>query len=260
MSSIHFTGRRRNRPGGLLVLCALLVQPAIAHPAEVVANLDDIARAIETFFPKVSGAIEAIEGGEAVINLGRESGISPGLILTVYRPGEPFSHPLTGEPLGRYEETVGEVEVRTVGEKESRAALLQPEKGAKRGDLVRLTAGRVPLIVKAAQSRTAQVVAQEFSLALSQTGRFLPIFTGEGASSAPSESAPSTRKGADYLLSLDAEPGDPSGLSVRIALSNTSRGDEIIRLSARLEPSHRSDLTMENLQNYLLLRPESQPK
>lgn len=231
----------------------LLIFPGTARSEQVIANLDDIAKAVETFFPKVTGKIAAIEGEKVVFNLGRQSGISNGLILTVYRSGDVFTHPLTGEILGRYEEVLGRVEVVLVEEESARGILLGPlSQGVTRGDSIRLTGGRVPLMVVPGTSKTAKRVSEAFSRSLSDTGRFRLV----RAETEPGTFDPilfAQTHEIDYLLFVEAEALDEA-ISFNMKLMSRPKRSEIGQLDARLEPSTESNLILENLQEFLLLQ------
>jgi hypothetical protein len=237
-----------------LIIILILAWGGIARPAEVVANLDDIAKAVESFFPKVSGSVTKVDGREVDFDLGRESGISPGLVLTVYRLGAVFTHPLTGEALGRFEETLGRVEVLNVEEHDSRGVLLDSDARVAAGDGIRLTGGRIPLAVASGPSNISQIVAREFSVSLSEIGRFHVIEEGEGAGFNSDPVGSARAHGADYLLRIDADSVDRA-VSFKMSLVSTPKGSEIGHLDARVEPSSKSDLILENIQNYLLLHP-----
>ena len=238
----------------LAFVLLVFVWVGIGRPAEVVANLDDIAKAVESFFPKVSGNVTKVEGPEIVFDLGRESGISPGLVLAVYRLGEVFNHPLTGEPLGRFEETLGRVEVMNVEEHDSVGVLLEPNSRVAAGDGIRLTGGRIPLAVVSGPSKISQIVAREFSVSLSEIGRFRVLKEGEEAGSGSDPVGSARALGADYLLRIDADSLNRA-VSFKMSLVSTPKGSEIGHLDARVEPSSKSDLILENIQNYLLLHP-----
>ena len=238
----------------LAILILILALPRLARPAQVSANLDDVAKAVESFFPKVTGTVTAIQGEEVTFNLGRESGISPGLVLTVFRPGKEFTHPVTGEPLGRFEVVLGRVEVTKVDQKESTGILVAASPGIVAGDSIRLTATRILLVVQPGPSKASQAVAEDFQTALQETGRFRLASKGVEASDASSDPVRSAgARGIEYLVKLDAQSGEHS-LSFKMTLISTPRGTEIGHLEAQMEPSSKSDLTLENIQNYLLLQ------
>ena len=135
-------------------------------------TLDDLAKVFSTYFPKVEGLISKVEEGKGVINIGRKEGLVNGMILSVYRTGSPFYHPITGEKLGDFEETMGFFELADVGDHESRGILqasgLKPEKG----DHVRLSAARIPVEVTGENEKNNLVLMDEFSRSLIDTNRF----------------------------------------------------------------------------------------
>jgi len=97
---------------------------------------------IETLIVQVYGDVVYLDAGEGTAaQVGQE--------LIVYRKGEMFAHPITGKPLGRYEEILGHAQVRRVHPRYSEAVFIpvadgaqpQPEDGA------RITRGRIRVAV-----------------------------------------------------------------------------------------------------------------
>jgi hypothetical protein len=103
---------------------------------------------IQAFQP-VEGIVVSLEGDEIFLDLGGARGAQAGQEYTIFRKGAPFLHPLTGKPLGRYEDVLGWAQVRRVQPEFSVAAFVpapgqptpQPEDGA------RITRGRIKVAV-----------------------------------------------------------------------------------------------------------------
>jgi hypothetical protein len=97
----------------------------------------------------VEGTVVSIEGDRVFIDLGETSGAQPGQELTVYRKGDVFYHPLTGRPLGRYEELLGYAQIRRVFSQFSEATYVAiPDRpGPLEGDGARVSRGRIKIAV-----------------------------------------------------------------------------------------------------------------
>lgn len=134
------------------LLAGLLVAagPAVAGLADQVGATfalmaDDFIKATQP----LDGIVVAVEGRTVYLDIGERDGARVGQELTVFRRGEPFYHPYTGRPLGRYEDILGHAQIRRVEEQFSealfipapRAAEPRPEDGA------RITRGRIRLAV-----------------------------------------------------------------------------------------------------------------
>lgn len=145
--------REEARAGALLLLLSLIV--VAAPPAH--AGLADRAGAtfaliaddfIKAFQPLETLVVQ-VDGPSIFLEAGERAGMQVGQELTVYRKGEPFAHPLTGRPLGRYEDVLGHAQVRRVQPAFSEAVFIplpgkpppQPEDGA------RITRGRIRVAV-----------------------------------------------------------------------------------------------------------------
>jgi hypothetical protein len=97
----------------------------------------------------VEGTVVSLDGTQIFIDLGETSGAQPGQELTVYRKGEVFHHPLTGKPLGRYEEHLGYAQIRRVFSQFSEGTFIAvPDRPAPEvGDGARVSRGRIKIVV-----------------------------------------------------------------------------------------------------------------
>jgi hypothetical protein len=149
----------RRTVAALMFVLASAVMPAHAGMADRVGTTftqmaDEFVKAfqpIETLVVQVDGTIVYLDAGE-------QSGAQIGQELVIYRKGDVFSHPLTGRPLGRFEEILGHAQVRRVHPKFSEAGFIAlpdrpapvPEDGA------RLTRGRIRVAVTAVLNLTGK--------------------------------------------------------------------------------------------------------
>src|SRR5207247_1186882 len=103
---------------------------------------------IQAFQP-VEGIVVSLDGDEIFLDIGATRGAQVGQEYTIFRKGAPFLHPLTGRPLGRYEDVLGWAQVKRVQPEFAIAAFVrapdkptpQPEDGA------RITRGRIKIAV-----------------------------------------------------------------------------------------------------------------
>jgi hypothetical protein len=105
--------------------------------------------------------------------------VIPGLELQVYREGEVFKHPYTGQILGRLDRDVGRVRVLEVHPNFSAAEIIQQAEGTlvQQGDHVRVTSARVILAlpnvdVSDVAGANTRSVTRDLTNALVKTGRF----------------------------------------------------------------------------------------
>jgi hypothetical protein len=100
-------------------------------------------------FNPVEGIVVSLDNDEIFLDIGSLRGAQVGQEYTIFRKGATFTHPLTGKPLGRYEEILGYAQVRRVQPDFSAATFVpapdkprpQPEDGA------RITRGRLKVAV-----------------------------------------------------------------------------------------------------------------
>ena len=97
----------------------------------------------------VEGTVVSLDDNRVFLDLGEGSGAQPGQELTVYRKGEAFHHPLTGKPLGRYEEHLGYAQIKRVFPQFSEATFVPvPDRPAPQpGDGARVSRGRIKVAV-----------------------------------------------------------------------------------------------------------------
>ena len=134
----------------LVLLGALVATPAHAGLADRIGATFAIMSAefVNAFRP-IEGLVVAVEGDTLYLDLAGAAGVQAGQEFTVFRKGEVFRHPLTGAPLGRYEEVLGFAQVRRVEPQFAEAAFV-PLDGKPRPvpeDGVRVTRGRVKVAV-----------------------------------------------------------------------------------------------------------------
>src|SRR5207249_11394280 len=97
----------------------------------------------------LEGLIVSVEGDALYLDLGESRGAQAGQELLIFRKGEEFYHPLTGKPLGRYEETLGWAQIRRVQPRFAEALYVRVD-GKPRplaDDGVRITRGRIKIAI-----------------------------------------------------------------------------------------------------------------
>ena len=169
---------RRSWLAVVLVLLLVGLTSAQAQVADYSLAASRVAEKLLQAFPKVRGLIVSVEQqGKLVLDLTAQDGIYPGMEMEVFREGEAFKHPVSGEVMGRMEKTVGLVRVGEVRDRFSVGQLLEQEGSVKAGDGVRVTGARILLgLAKVEAPPGADVAARAFTreleLALQKTGRF----------------------------------------------------------------------------------------
>ncbi len=171
-------------PGFFFVAAMLLVgwsgalaaeqqEPAFGSAAAEIA--DKIAAA----FPKVNGQVIGLERERILLDLGAKDQVIPGLELQVYREGQDFKHPYTGQVLGRLDRDVARVRILEVQPNFAVAEVIQQAEGTlvQQGDKVRVTAARIVLAlpnvdVSDVAGTNTRSVTRDLTNALIKTNRF----------------------------------------------------------------------------------------
>ncbi len=155
--------------------------------------LDPLKNAILTFFTPAEGNVIAVKDGLLTAAITNSVPVEPGMRLKVLKKGAEFYHPVTGQPLGRIEEPVGDAEVingtsaggianatgtaggiaNAAGTTGAHARLKMKllDGQAAPGDIVRLSGARVRLLFYQLKG-VSWGLSEEYYDLLRKTGRF----------------------------------------------------------------------------------------
>ena len=208
-------------------------------------NIDDIARALMTYFPKASGKVTSVIDQKLEIEIAPFQGLAEGVLLNVFREGEAFRHPVTGIPLGRFEGEVGIIEVTHAEAEHLTAAHIGATKKIEVGDLIRLPSTRIAVAITTRSAAYPVFLINELTAALNDTGRFqVDVLPAESEIKEALQ-----RKNRYYLLLTTGQNGER--LSMNLQLQNTVTGKELANLTILIRKSEESDLILEHLQYQL---------
>jgi hypothetical protein len=165
--------------GAAALIVAAWIDSALAQDAAYGTAAAEIAERIAAAFPKVTGRVIGLERERVLVDLGAKNQVIPGLELQVYREGQEFRHPYTGQILGKLDRDVGRIRVLEVHPNFSAAEIIQQTEGTmvQQGDHVRVTSARVILAlpnvdVSDVAGATTRSVTRDLVNALVKTGRF----------------------------------------------------------------------------------------
>ena len=161
---------------------AMLGSPSAASAGaadQVGATFGLMIQDVVAAFPAVEGMVVAVEGDRIYLDLTERDGVRPGQEFTIFRKGEVFRHPLSGRPLGRYEQVLGHAQVQRVLPQFSEAVYVAADGQsiARAEDGVRITKGRIRVAVAPTTDLTSanadlRRVPFMIAHALSETKRF----------------------------------------------------------------------------------------
>ncbi len=140
-----------------LFLLLIAAGPAWAGVADQVgATFGLILQDVVGAFPPIEGLVVAVDGERVYLDLSEKEGVQPGQEFTIFRKGEVFRHPMTGQPLGRFEDVLGYAQVQRVLTQYSEAAYVRAEgkPEARPEDGARITRGRIRVAVAPATDLT----------------------------------------------------------------------------------------------------------
>jgi TolB-like protein len=120
--------------------------------------MDSLADAIKKDFP-IEGFVVMVTGKRAMIDLGKNNGVEPGMKFFAFRKGAPIRHPVTGKMLKGEDIKLGEMVLRTVEQEASWAEIIQEEPQAKieAGNLAKYSQGEPLAAILAVTPKPAPV-------------------------------------------------------------------------------------------------------
>jgi hypothetical protein len=166
-----------------MALCAVLVFAWIgqvyAQEAAYGTSATEIAEKIAAAFPTVAGRVIGLEQERILLDIGGKDKVIPGLELQVYRDGQEFKHPYTGQVLGKLDRDVARIRVMEVQPNFSVAEVIQQSEGTmvQQGDSVRMTSARIVLAlpnvdVGDISGTNPRSITRDLTNALIKTNRF----------------------------------------------------------------------------------------
>lgn len=225
-------------------------QGGFAEAAKVVAER------LAASFPRVEGLIIGFEGDLVLIDRGTAAGVVQGMELDVFREGEEFKHPLTGETLGRLDKDLGTVRVLHVHERYAETAVIKKAEkaGFRKGDRVRVSMARMivafPNIdVGGVGGVSARAMTKDLAAALVRTGRFEPVEDRQlrsmlltdrefmaGELTDPKILKQLADRGKIQVLLLSRLTPSADGISLDVQAYSTLTGNSIVLASAWCSP------------------------
>ena len=158
----------------LTLVLSLLSSSAFADKTvgpEEFTSIDELAYAIAAYFPKVSGAVTAVQGDRLTLALGEKHGLMPGMELTLWRDGREILHPVTKAVIGRAEDEVGTLAIVSVKESTSIATMKKQLKAPREGDRARITPKKIGIGIMPLRNDRPELI-KDLAGRLGELGRF----------------------------------------------------------------------------------------
>jgi len=216
-----------------------------------------VADRLVAAFPRVEGLIIGFEGEQVLIDRGKADGVFQGMELNVFREGEEFKHPITGEVFGRLDKELGLLRVLQVRERYAVAAVTKTAEKAeiRQGDQVRVSMARMIVAfpnvdMEAAKGANIRPVTKDLAAALSRTGRFELIEDRQlrsmlladknltsGELADPRILKQLYDKGRAQALLLGRLTPLANGFSLDVQVYSTLTGNQLVLASAEVKPT-----------------------
>ncbi|MFH0925561.1 MAG: FG-GAP-like repeat-containing protein [bacterium] len=132
---------------GILLLLSISFQNLAQTSLAVASNdsINKLTEKIEKTFPSVEGYVVSLQDKKVIVDLKVKDGIKKGMELHVISEGKEFMHPITGAVLGRFEESIGDIQIIEIKDTYSIATVVNLEKGKaiKEKDKVRISSTKI---------------------------------------------------------------------------------------------------------------------
>ncbi len=220
----------------LLILFAVYWLPLPVYAGDTL--IDKMQDETISYFKPLTGKITSVEGRKVVVNLGVKDSVKVGMRFNILREEAPFRHPVTKEPLGKLESSVGRLEIKEVSSDSSAGEIIEGEAGE--GDKVRISENKVNLFF--CQSKGIDwYLADSYYRNLKETGRFNMIDTGSETDDPTIVTEEARRSKADVALLLRSESGESGTLLVQ-RLFWVSDGMKFSEIKTAVDASYAKDL------------------
>jgi len=156
-----------------------------------------------SYFGVVSGSINAVTGQSVSIDKGVSSAIKRGMRISAFKEGESFIHPVTKEPMGKMEMTVGNVEITSADASSSSGTIITGKAEDFQGAKIKVPARKIRLLFY--QGNLDWYLGDAYYHALLDSGRFELIDTGLQAATNADIIAEAKAKGAEVAVILSSE-------------------------------------------------------
>lgn len=220
----------------LLILFAVYWLPLPVYAGDT--PIDKMQDETISYFKPLTGKITSVEGRKVVVNLGVQDSVKAGMRFNILREEAPFRHPVTKEPLGKLESSVGRLEIKEVSSDSSAGEIIEGEAGE--GDKVRISENKVNLFF--CQSKGMDwYLADSYYRNLKETGRFNMIDTGSETDDPTIVTEEARRSKADVALLLRSESVESGTLLVQ-RLFWVSDGMKFSEMKTAVDASYAKDL------------------
>jgi hypothetical protein len=156
----------------VFVMLTFFVMVSVAHGED--DPITKLAADTVAYFNPIVGTITHVEGKTVTMGFSEKDVPRAGMRLKVLREGEPFYHPVTKELLGKFEATVGRVEITDIQAGGATGEIVEGE--AKEGDKVRISDTKVRLLFCQAKA-VGWSLADDYYRKLKATGKFEMVDT-----------------------------------------------------------------------------------
>ncbi|MDQ7787694.1 MAG: VCBS repeat-containing protein [Thermodesulfovibrionales bacterium] len=220
----------------LQVLFFGLCCPHTVHAGE--SPLQELSDTTLSYFKAITGKITRVEDRKAVIDIGLNEGLKPGMRLTVLREQAPFRHPVTKEVLGNLESLTGRMEIQEVYEDSASGILLEGE--TQEGDKARISEVKVDILFCQSKEVDWQI-ADAYHKKLKETGRFTLRDTALETDNPATAIDEAKKLGAEVALLLSSKTGE-KGMVFTQRLFWVSDGKKLAETGVLIDTSLEKEL------------------
>jgi hypothetical protein len=184
----------------VFVMLTFFIMVSVAHGED--DPITKLAADTVAYFNPIAGTVTHVEGKTVTMAFSEKDVPASGMRLKVLREGEPFYHPVTKELLGKFEATVGRIEISDVRAGGATGKIVEGE--AKEGDTVRISDTRVRLLFCQARA-VGWSLADDYYRKLKATGKFEMVDTALETADEAKVLEVAKKKGAEAAIILTSK-------------------------------------------------------
>ncbi len=184
----------------MFVMMALFIMLSVAHGED--DPITKLTADTVSYFKPIAGTVTHVEGKDVTLSFSEKDVPRPGMRLKVLREGEPFYHPVTKELIGKFEATVGKVEIKDIQAGGAVGNIVEGE--AKEGDKVIISDTRVRLLF-CQDKAVGWSLGDDYYRKLKASGKFDMVDTALETSDEAKVLAAAKEKGAEAAVILTAK-------------------------------------------------------
>ncbi len=191
----------------IIILCAFSIlsyaaEKSAAEVSPIGNSLNVLKDEVLSYFVSVSGNISSVTGQSVSIEKTSLSSMKSGMRITAFKEGESFVHPVTKQPLGKMEMSVGTVEISSTTGSTATGSIISGNPESFQGAKIKIPARKIRLLFY--QGNLDWYLGDSYYHSLLDSGRFELVDTALQSVNLPDLIAEAKAKSAEAVVVLSS--------------------------------------------------------